>query len=71
VGLDVPGIDCVEIRCDPLNEASRRVPMKLGYRFREILVGDRQTPDGAPRDTVVFEITHAEGIVDTLQEQID
>lgn len=54
-GLAMPGIDRIQIHCDPRNTASRRVPEKLGYRLVETRHADRETPDGAPRDTAVFE----------------
>ena len=56
VGLEAPGIDRVQIMCDPANRASRRIPEKLGYRLIETRVGDRRSPGGAARDTVVFEM---------------
>lgn len=56
VALGAPGIERIQIQCDPTNVGSRRVPEKLGYRLIEIRVGDKWTPDGRPRDTLVFEI---------------
>lgn len=50
----------VEIRCDPKNERSAAVPRRLGYRLREILIGDGENPDGSPRDTLVWETTREE-----------
>jgi dihydrofolate reductase len=54
-GLRTPGIDRIQILCDPDNTASRRVPEKLGYRLIETRYGDKLAPGGTPRNTVVFE----------------
>ena len=50
------GIGAVEIRVDPENRASVRVPERLGFRLRERLVGNTKTHDGRPRDTLVWEL---------------
>ncbi|HEY9842934.1 MAG: GNAT family N-acetyltransferase [Candidatus Sericytochromatia bacterium] len=44
----------VEIRCDPANLASQAVPRRLGYRHENTLKGKELTPDGHPRDTMVW-----------------
>lgn len=55
-GLTTPGVDWIEIRCDPRNVASAAIPRKLGYRYRETLRSDVMTPAGEQRDTMVFEL---------------
>ena len=55
-GLNAPGIDRIQILCDPRNTVSRRIPETLGYRLVERRVGNEVSPDGEPRDTIVFEI---------------
>jgi RimJ/RimL family protein N-acetyltransferase len=55
-----PEVQRVEIRCDPLNEASARIPHHLGFRHVETLVGEFVTPTGAPRDTMVWRMTRTE-----------
>jgi RimJ/RimL family protein N-acetyltransferase len=55
-GLSAPGIERIEIQCDPENGGSRRVPEKLGYRLIATRPGDKESPTGEPRDTLVFEI---------------
>lgn len=52
-GLRVPGISRIEIRCNPLNEASRRVPERLGFRLLETITDEE-------RDTLVFAISAEE-----------
>ena len=49
-------VGSVEIRCDPENRASARVPERLGYRLRERLSGVDTTHDGQARDTLVWEL---------------
>lgn len=47
----------MQIRCDPRNGASSAVAERLGYRHIETLIGETTTPTGAPRDTMVWELT--------------
>ena len=58
-GLALAGIERIQIDCDPRNSRSRRVPEKLGYRTVDVRRGNKTTPLGEPRDTVVYEITSA------------
>ena len=58
--LRVPGIDAVRIECDPANVRSRRIPEKLGFRLVETRQADKVSPQGEPRDTVVYQLS-AEG----------
>jgi RimJ/RimL family protein N-acetyltransferase len=60
VALALPGIARVEIRCDPANARSAAIPRRLGYRHVETLVRDTLTPEGQPRDTMVWILTAAE-----------
>lgn len=53
--LQLDGIDRIQIDCDPTNRASIRVAEKLGYVLAERRIGDKLTPLGEPRDTLVFE----------------
>jgi RimJ/RimL family protein N-acetyltransferase len=54
------GVATVEIRCDPGNLASARIPRRLGFRCRERLAGAAKTHDGRPRDMLVWELRAAE-----------
>lgn len=62
----LPHIEHVEIRCDPRNVASARVPAKLGYRHSETLTANTVTPTGEPRDTMVWTITRAEHVEENI-----
>lgn len=55
-GLDVLGLRRLEIRCDPRNERSARIPRQLGYSLDARLVNDSVAPDrpGELRDTLIF-----------------
>jgi RimJ/RimL family protein N-acetyltransferase len=56
-GLSLPGVERIQIDCDPKNHRSRRVPDKLGYRTVALRRANKLTPLGEPRDTVVYEIS--------------
>lgn len=53
--LAAPGVLRLEIRIDPANLPSARVPPRLGFHLRERVVGDRTSVDGRPLDTHVWE----------------
>src|SRR6266850_2395383 len=55
VALDQPGIERVQIRCDPHNVASAAIPKRLGYRHIVTIESEHLTPLGAKRDTMVWE----------------
>lgn len=52
----MPGVDQVQIRCDPANATSAAIPRRLGFRHVETIVADTVTPLGAPRDTMVWQL---------------
>ena len=56
-GFALPEIERIEIHCDPRNVASAGVPRKLGFRHVATLENNTTTPTGAPRDTMVWEMT--------------
>ncbi len=55
VGFEVCEVDRIEIHCEPANERSIRIPLKLGYveeaRLRRRLYA---APGGEPRDAIIF-----------------
>jgi RimJ/RimL family protein N-acetyltransferase len=51
VAFEICGVDRVEIRVDPPNERSRKVPAKLGY-IEEATLRRRLEP--GPRDVVIY-----------------
>lgn len=54
--FDIPGVDEVQIRCDPANTASAAIPRRLGFTLIDTLPADTVTPTGAPRDTMVWQM---------------
>lgn len=58
--FDELGVQRLEIRCDPRNVRSAAVPHRLGFHHTRTLENDSTTPDGQPRDTMVWELTVAE-----------
>jgi RimJ/RimL family protein N-acetyltransferase len=60
VGFAALGAKRVEIRCDPQNVRSMRVPQRLGYRHVETLREDALTSDGVVRDTMVWSMSAEE-----------
>ena len=54
VAFRVCGIERVEIRVDPANEASLRVPRALGFTEEATLRRRLPAAEGQPRDAVVF-----------------
>ena len=52
--FEVLGAKRVEIRCDPLNVLSRRIPERLGFELEGTLRNDALSPSGELRDTLVF-----------------
>jgi RimJ/RimL family protein N-acetyltransferase len=53
--LGEPGVLSAQILVDPENEASARIPERLGFTVREHRVADRVGRDGRALDTVVWE----------------
>jgi RimJ/RimL family protein N-acetyltransferase len=62
VAIEVCGIDRVEIRVDPANEASLAIPRRLGFVEEGTLRRRLHGPDGTPlqRDAVVFALLREE-----------
>ena len=57
LAFDVLAARRLEIRCDPNNLSSRRVPERLGFRLEGHLRNAWLDPGGNVRDTVVFAAT--------------
>ena len=54
------GAKRIEIRCDPRNVRSARIPERLDFRLAKVLIADTLTPTGEPRDTMVWAMTAEE-----------
>ena len=62
VALAIDGLERVEVRVDPANEASLAIPRKLGFVEEGTLRRRLHGPDGTPhqRDAVVFALLRDE-----------
>jgi RimJ/RimL family protein N-acetyltransferase len=62
VGLELCGVERIEIRVDPENAASAAIPRKLGFVEEGTLRGILHGPDGTPmqRDAVIFALRRGE-----------
>lgn len=58
--LELPGVEQVQIRCDPANAISAAIPRRLGFVHLETLQADTLTPAGGPRDTMVWQLTRGQ-----------
>ena len=56
VAFEVEGYDRLEIRCDPLNHASRRIAEKLGFNHDALLPRRYLAVGKEPRDTEVWSL---------------
>ena len=54
VGFEIEGLDRIEIRCDPENSRSRKVPAKLGYTHEATLKKRDKDIEGKPRDVMIW-----------------
>jgi RimJ/RimL family protein N-acetyltransferase len=54
VAFEVDKVQRVEIHCDPANVRSAAVPRKLGYSLEATLRRRTLTPEGHPRDTMIW-----------------
>lgn len=56
VAFEVDQVRRVEVRCDPLNRASLRVPEKLGFVHEATLRAQGRDVHGNPRDTMIWSL---------------
>ena len=60
VGLAMPGIERIEIRCDPENRPSAAVPARLGYRLLRTSLEPVPYSDGETAPTMVWALHRAD-----------
>jgi RimJ/RimL family protein N-acetyltransferase len=56
VGFELEGLDRIEIRVEPENVRSRRIPERLGYAEEATLRGRIRNAQNEPRDVVVYSL---------------
>jgi RimJ/RimL family protein N-acetyltransferase len=54
--FEIEEYDGVELHCDVKNEISARVPVKCGFKLREVLIGNAPNVFGGKRDTMIWEM---------------
>lgn len=54
------GVKGLDICCDPRNQSSYAVAERCGFVHKETLSGRDQTPDGKPRDTMIWRLERPE-----------
>jgi RimJ/RimL family protein N-acetyltransferase len=69
LGFSFPEVDRLEIRCDPENEGSARIPRRLGFRYLTTLEKNEVSPAGEPRDTMVWELARGRWNGGTVERQ--
>ncbi len=57
VGFEYHGIENIQIRCDPNNVISQRIPEKLGFILIDVLESNTTTPNDDLRDTMIWNMT--------------
>ncbi len=60
VGFEIDALERIEIHCDPANTRSAAVPRKAGYTLDATLRKRARTPDGHPRDTMIWSMMRDE-----------
>jgi RimJ/RimL family protein N-acetyltransferase len=55
IGLALPGIERVEIRCDAANAPSAAIPRRLGFRLSRVIAEPSAAPGAAPVQLQVWE----------------
>jgi RimJ/RimL family protein N-acetyltransferase len=60
VGLEMPGIERIEIRCDPENRPSAAVPVRLGYRLLRTSLEPVPYSEGEVAPTMVWSLARSE-----------
>ena len=57
VGFEHLELEHIEIHCDPRNMASQQIPKKLAFDLAEILRDNTTSPEGSPRDTMIWRLS--------------
>ena len=56
VGFELEGLERIEIRVEPANARSRRIPERLGYAEEATLRGRVHNAQNEPRDVIVYSL---------------
>jgi RimJ/RimL family protein N-acetyltransferase len=55
-----PEIVCLEIRCEPRNLASARIPERLGYRAEGVVGGRKDSSERSDAEVTIWRLSRAE-----------
>jgi len=67
VGFEIEGLDRIEIRCDPDNTRSKKIPPKIGYTYEATLRNRDLDSDGKPRDVMIWTLFKEEYFKNPLE----
>ncbi|MEM9078156.1 MAG: GNAT family N-acetyltransferase [Bacteroidota bacterium] len=56
-GFEHHAVNTIEIHCDPENVVSLKIPKKLGFDLVDTLQNNTTSPEGEPRDTMIWRMT--------------
>lgn len=68
VAFGIEKLSRVEIRCDPDNDYSRRIPLRLGFRHEMTLRNNSTDGDGKPVDLMVWALSKRDYFIDGHEE---
>jgi RimJ/RimL family protein N-acetyltransferase len=54
IAFELHCVPRLEVHCDPMNHRSFAIPARLGYRHEATLRHHSRTPDGRPRDSMIW-----------------
>jgi RimJ/RimL family protein N-acetyltransferase len=60
IAFEIEQLSRLEIRCAPDNMASRRIPLRLGFRHEMTLRNNSTDGDGKPADTMIWAMSRQE-----------
>ena len=60
IAFAIEGLSRLEIRCDPENVFSRRIPQRLGFRHEMTLRNNTTDGDGKPADLMIWALSKRE-----------
>ncbi|HTI08786.1 MAG TPA: GNAT family protein [Puia sp.] len=56
IGFTIENLERIEIRCDPDNLISQKIPQALGFSRIAIRLNDMMDAEGNPRDTMIWSL---------------
>lgn len=66
IGFTVENLERIEIRCDPNNWISQKIPQAFGFTNIAMRLNDTIDADGSPRDTMIWSLSRADYLKTSL-----